>query len=64
MEKEKYKYQKKYAKKNVKKLNIDLNINTDKDVIDFLDTLPNKRQFLLTLIRSYISSHSSSPKQP
>lgn len=52
MEKEKYQAQKNYKKKNIKQLNIGLNRNTDKDIIDFLEKLDNKEKFIKKIIRA------------
>lgn len=45
----------KFEKDKTKQLNIRLNNNTDQDVISFLDALPNKRGFILSIIRDYIA---------
>lgn len=43
---------KKYEKQNTKQFPIRLNLNTDADVIEFLESLDNKRGYILDLIRS------------
>lgn len=42
----------KFEKERTKQLNIRLNDRTDADVIEFLDSLDNKRGYILDLIRS------------
>lgn len=44
----------KYRKNNMIRVILDLNQNTDKDIIDLLDDLPNKSGFLKQLIRDYM----------
>lgn len=40
-----------YKKKNIKRINLDLNFNTDLDIINFLQTKENKNAYLKSLIR-------------
>ena len=42
----------KYQDKNIKKIGIDLNINTDKDILDYLETKANRTAYLKELIRN------------
>lgn len=42
----------KFEKERTKQLNVRLNDRTDADIIDFLDTLENKRAYILDLIRA------------
>ena len=42
----------KFQKERMKQLNIRLNDRTDADIIAFLETIDNKRGYLLDLIRS------------
>jgi len=41
----------KWRKENIKKLILDLNKTSDKDVIDHLDKQPNKKEYLIGLVR-------------
>lgn len=45
----------KYDKKNTKLIPVKLNMNTDKDIIDFLESVDNKQGFIKQLIRKEIS---------
>lgn len=40
-----------YKKKNIKRINLDLNFNTDLDIINYLQTKENKNAYLKALIR-------------
>lgn len=40
-----------YKKKNIKRINLDLNYNTDLDIIEFFKTIENKNAYLKALIR-------------
>lgn len=42
----------KFEKAHLKQIKLALNDNTDADVIEFLDSLDNKRGYILDLIRS------------
>lgn len=42
--------------KNYKQLNIKLDIERDKDVIDFFEYTPNKRKALCAVVREWIES--------
>lgn len=42
----------KYDKANTRRVGIKLNINTDKDILDWLDTVGNKQGYIKDLIRS------------
>ena len=54
--KKKAEYNRKYLKNNMKPLVINLNKNTDKDILDFLDSLENKNKYIKDLIRLNIKS--------
>jgi hypothetical protein len=41
----------KYHKNNIKQMKIDLNKNTDSDIINFLDQCKNKQGYIKRLIR-------------
>ena len=41
----------KYHKNNIKQMKIDLNKNTDSDIINFLDQCENKQGYIKALIR-------------
>lgn len=51
MEKKKNTPQARYARKYLKKYSLEFNTRTDADIIEFFDSVPNKRQLLLTLLR-------------
>lgn len=40
-----------YKKKNIKRINLDLNHNTDLDIIDYFESIENKNAYLKALIR-------------
>ena len=44
----------KYDRDNTKRIFIKLNINTDKDILDHLETKPNKQGYIKELIRNDI----------
>ena len=48
----------KFEKERTKQLNIRLNDRTDADIIAFLDTIDNKRGYLLDLIRTDIAKRA------
>ena len=41
----------KYDRENTKRVFIKLNKNTDKDILDYLDSIPNKQGYIKSLIR-------------
>lgn len=41
----------KYKKKNIKQMKLDLNRNTDSDIISFLEKCENKQGYIKALIR-------------
>jgi len=41
----------KYQKKNIKQMKLDLNRNTDSDIISFLEKCENKQGYIKKLIR-------------
>ena len=45
------KYNADYDKKNTTRLNVKLNNTTDRDILDFLTTIPNKQGYIKDLIR-------------
>lgn len=49
------KYAKQYQKNVMKSIPVRLNVNTDKDILDWLDQQENKRQYIISLIREDIS---------
>lgn len=48
--------QSKYDKVHCRRCNIKLNKETDKDILDLLDSLDNKQGFIKSLIRDYIKN--------
>ena len=40
-----------WRKENIKRMVIDLNKVADADIIEWLETMPNKREYILKLIR-------------
>ena len=46
------KYNAVYDKENTTRLAIKLNTNTDRDILDFLTTIPNKQGYIKDLVRS------------
>ena len=44
-------YQKEYVKRTYKQIKFELNRNTDKDLIEFLETVDNKQGLLKRLLR-------------
>ena len=53
--------QEKYAKAHHIQLNIALNDNTDKDIIDFLETVPSKRGYVLAAVRKAMEEQKRNP---
>ena len=49
-------YQYKYDKDNTKQIRLKLNLNHDKDILDRLDTVPNKQGYIKALIRADIDA--------
>ena len=49
-----YKYTKKYDQNNTTKVSLKLNINTDADIIDYLNSVENKQGTIKRLIREEI----------
>lgn len=45
------KYNADYDKKNTTRLNVKLNNTTDRDILDFLTSIPNKQGYIKDLIR-------------
>ena len=52
-----YRANQKYAEKALKKMTFAFNLKTDADVLQILDSTPNKRQLILNAIREYASNH-------
>lgn len=50
-------YKREYNKRVYKDMKIQLNREKDKDVIDFLFSLPNKKQFIVDLVRKYMEEN-------
>lgn len=50
-----YKYTKKYDQTNTIKVSLKLNIKTDADIIDYLDSVENKQGTIKQLIRNEIN---------
>lgn len=48
------KYAKQYQKNVMKSIPVRLNINTDADILKWLDQQENKRQYIISLIRADI----------
>lgn len=48
------KYVNEYQKQNIKTVPFRLNINTEADILDWLDQQENKRQYIISLIREDI----------
>lgn len=45
-----------YARKNTTQIRFSLNNKTDKDILDFLNTIDNKTGFFKELIRNYMKN--------
>lgn len=50
-----YKYSKKYDQNNTKKVSLKLNVKTDEDIINYLDSVENKQGTLKRIIRDEIN---------
>lgn len=53
-----YADQRRYAKKALKRIAFDLNRTTDRDIIEWLEMVPNKQGYLKDLIRRDMESKS------
>lgn len=51
----------KFERERTKQLNIRLNDRTDADIIEFLDTIENKRALILRLIREEMQRQKEAP---
>lgn len=51
----KYKHQDRYDKENTKKVSFKLNLKTDADIIEYLDSCDNKQGTIKRLIRDEIN---------
>lgn len=40
-----------WRRENIQRMAIDFNKNNEKDVLDWLDKIPNKREYIIELIR-------------
>lgn len=49
----------KYRKKNIKQIILDLNRTTDTDIIDRLESVPNRSQYLKELIRNDLKMYNN-----
>lgn len=47
----------KYDRKNTKQLMLKLNVNTDSDILNWLEDQPNKQGYIKDLIRTDMVSH-------
>lgn len=52
----KYKPQEKYDAENTKQIRLKLNLNTDKDILEWLDKQPTKQGSIKALIRDAIEA--------
>lgn len=52
----KYKPQEKYDAANTKQIRLKLNLNTDKDILEWLEKRPNKQGAIKALIRDAIEA--------
>lgn len=48
---DKTEYNRKYRKSHYKRYNIDFDIEKDKEIIEFLETLPNRKAFIIEAIK-------------
>lgn len=51
-------YMVEYQKNNVKQVKLALNLTIDKDILDFLETIPNNNAYLKQLIREDMKKRS------
>ena len=49
--------QERYKKKNIKQLKIELNLKTDEDILQKLESVPNKAGYIKSLIRKDIEEN-------
>ena len=54
--------QNRYRKANIKSLTIGFNLKTDRDLLDKLDSVPNKQGYIKQLIRQDIATNTSENK--
>ncbi len=57
MESDKYTAQKKYHAKNRQTLTLSFMKSTEQDLLDYLETVPNKAGYIKELIREDIKNH-------
>jgi len=50
-------YKREYNKRNYTDFKMHMNKVKDKDVIDYLDTVPNKKEFIVNLIRKHMEEN-------
>ncbi len=55
--------QRKFEKERLVQVKLALNDNTDKDIIDFLETVPSKRAFILAAIRKAMEEQKNNPAE-
>ncbi len=64
MEEKKLTPQKRYRKKNVRRISFDFVVTTESDILEKLDSVPNRAGYVKALIRADIArSGISQPKQ-
>ena len=49
----------KWRKNNLRQIKFELNVNTDSDVLAYLESKPNKRAYLIELIRKDIANNET-----
>lgn len=57
-EKEKNAPQLKYMKKTIRRFTVDLNRNTEPELLDYLEKQPNVAKFIKQLIRADMDAHN------
>ena len=57
VKKNKYAPQERYKKRNVKQIALQFNIKTDADILECLNSQPNKIGFIKKLIREYLKNN-------
>ena len=53
---------KKWTRENTTMIHIKLNHNTDKDLLEFFETVDNRAGFIKGLVREYIKEHQPKPQ--
>lgn len=54
--------QRKFEKERLVQVKLALNDSTDKDILDFLETVPSKRGFILEAIRKAMAEQKKDPE--